>query len=191
MMTSGDCDYSDSDTPSRYVAGALAEEETAAFEEHYFACGRCWKEVSTGTGARTALADVRKIPAENPRSAWWMAVAAAAVIAVVGLVTVRERSVTGGPDVIRGQSEESIAVDVSTGSVQVRVRWRPVAQAARYRVQVRNAEGDVIRDRRSEGTSAAFDDLSGRAVFIRVTALDAQGEEIARSPLVRAPSGSP
>lgn len=189
-MTFSDCDYSDSDTPSRYVAGALASEKASAFEEHYFTCDRCWKEVSAGTAAHIALAGVRNIQAEEPHRAWWLAVAAA-VIAVAGLVAIRERSDIGGPDVFRGRSEQSIAVDVSNQNAQVRVRWQPIANAVRYRVEARDAEGELLREQFSNGTSAALDALPDRNVFIRVTAFDAQGEEIARSPLVRAPSRSP
>jgi hypothetical protein len=199
MMASDDCIYSESDIPSRYVAGVVATSEAERFEEHYFSCDRCWNEVNAGNAARAVLAPsgerigdrIAGAREEDQRSPWWMAAAAAAIIAVIGVATIRERSESSGPDVIRGASAPSIPLNVSREGAKLHARWRAVPAADRYRVEARDADGDLLEERSSAGTSAAFDGLSDHDVFVRVTALDAQGEEIARSALVHAPSRAP
>jgi hypothetical protein len=66
-----------------------------------------------------------------------------------------------------------------------------VARASRYEVAVRSAEGDVLQQKSSVATTILFNGLPDRDVFVRVIAYDSQGEELARSPLVRAPSRRP
>ena len=188
-MASNECIYSDSDTPSRYVAGDLPAREAEAFEEHYFACARCWDEVRAGTAARTALGGgVQRAPRSSRRGVWWMSAAAAAIVALVTIVTIRERILPGPPDIVRGGSQQSIAPTVRRTAARMEISWRAVSGATRYDVTARNAEGEVLRRQSSVVTNVALDGTLEGDVFIRVAALNAEGEEIARSPLVRAPS---
>ena len=191
-MTSTHCAYADSDTPSRYVAGALPAAESETFEDHYFSCSRCWQEVQAGSAARAVLGvafNGAQRKAEAPRQPrWWMGLAAAAVVAVA-LVGVRDRAVRDRDvsDVLRGDSGPAIAVVAERAAAQLQIRWGGVARASRYEIAVRSAEGEVLQQKASTATTILLDGVSDREVFIRVTAYDSQGEEIARSPLVRVP----
>lgn len=189
-MNSTLCDYANSDTPSRYVAEALPVAEAEIFEEHYFSCARCWQEVQTGTAAHALLTGAQRQP-NTPRPRWWIPLAAAAFIGVIALVAIRDRAVRDVPDVLRGEAERTIAVMAEREAAQLRIRWRAVARASRYEVVVRSSEGEVLQQKSSAATTIVLDSVNDRDVFLRVTAYDSQGEEIARSPLVRAPSRSP
>ena len=186
-MTEAHCVYADSDTPSRYVAETLPVEEAEAFEEHYFSCARCWQEIQTGTAVRHALNPERG-KNQDWGWRWWMSLAAAAVIGVLALVAIRDRAVRNVPDVLRGEAERTITVVVQRAAAQLQIRWRAVARASRYEIAVRSAEGEVLQQKSSGATTIVFDGVPARDVFIRVTAYDSQGEEIARSPFVRVPS---
>ena len=201
-MTSTQCTYTDSDTPSRYVAETLPVAEAEAFEEHYFSCTRCWQEVQAGSAARGLLLERRDRsvdPSLSPPTAlaqdWgrkrWISLAAAAVIGVIALLAIRDRAVRDMPDVLRGDPERTIAVVAEREAAQLRIRWRAVARASRYEVAVRSAEGEVLQQKSSAATTIVLDGVSDGEVFLRVTAYDSQGEEIARSPFVRAVSRRP
>ena len=181
------CVYADSDAPSRYVAETLSVAEAEAFEEHYFSCARCWQEVQAGSAARAVLTGARRKP-KAPRQTWWIGLAAAAGIGVIALVAIRERAGRDMPDVLRGDAERTIVVVAEREAAQLRIRWHAVARASRYDVALRSAEGEVLQQKPSVATTMVLDGVPDREVFIRVTAYDSQGEEIARSPFVRAPS---
>jgi hypothetical protein len=189
-MTSTQCAYADSDTPSRYVAETLPVAETEAFEEHYFSCARCWQEVQTGTAARAVLTYAQRTQEAPRQTRWWMTLAAAAVIGIIALVTIRDRAARDVPDVLRGDAEHTIAVVAERETAQLRIRWRAVARASRYEIAVRSAEGDVLQQKSSAATTIVLDGIPDGDVFLRVTAYS-QGEEIARSRLVRVPSRRP
>lgn len=187
-MTETHCVYADSDTPSRYVAETLPVAEAEAFEEHYFSCARCCQEVQTGTAARAVLTHAKR---EAPRQTrWWFSLAAAAVIGILALVAIRDRAARDTPDVLRGDAERTITVVAEREAAQLRIRWRAVAHASHYEIAFRSAEGEVLQQKSSAATTIVLDGVTGE-VFVRVTAFDPQGEEIARSPFVRAPSRRP
>jgi hypothetical protein len=75
-------------------------------------------------------------------------------------------------------------------AARMEISWRAVSGATRYDVVARNAEGDVLRQKSSVATAVALDGTLEGDVFVRVVAMNAEGEEIARSPVVRAPSPS-
>jgi CHAT domain-containing protein len=86
------------DLVSRYVGRKLSPEEAEAFEEHYFACDRCWAEVQQGTEVRAALRE-EKVSAGavrvRPRriSPVWGALAVAAAVALaIGGILLRSKS---------------------------------------------------------------------------------------------------
>jgi anti-sigma factor RsiW len=47
--------FDDTGTIERYLAGKLPEPEGDAFEQHYFACDRCWKALRLLRATRDAL----------------------------------------------------------------------------------------------------------------------------------------
>src|SRR5687768_12760419 len=87
------------DLDARYLAGTLSDEEAEAFEEHYFACDRCWSNVQLGrdiraaSDRRTAPAPALEVQHGGPvrtravsRSRWMpVAIAAAMALVAVGL----------------------------------------------------------------------------------------------------------
>jgi hypothetical protein len=78
-----------------YVRRKLAPEDCAAFEEHYFQCGRCFDEVQmvekfvagVKHAARTGLLDPEPEPRAERRS-WWMPAFAFAAASAVALASV-------------------------------------------------------------------------------------------------------
>lgn len=68
-----------------YVNGRLAEEESEAFEEHFFACAACWDDVETQRKLRAGIRDWT--PAAAPAGAHWQWAFAAAACALVGFVS--------------------------------------------------------------------------------------------------------
>lgn len=180
--------FADSDTPSLYVAGTLPIAEAEAFEEHYFSCAQCWEEVRTGTAVRSILRTGKAKRQTTRPKKWWMTLAAAAVIGVVTIVVMRDRVMRDTPDVLRGDTERTITIVVERAAAQLQIRWPAVARATRYETDLRSAEGEVLQQKPSTATTVVLDGVSEEEVYVRVMAYDAQGEEIARSPLVRAPS---
>lgn len=78
-----------------YVRRKLAPEDSAAFEEHYFQCGKCFDEVQlvekfvdgVKHAARTGLLDPELEPRPERRS-WWMPALAFAAASAVALASV-------------------------------------------------------------------------------------------------------
>jgi len=88
------------DTATRYINGEFSEEEAAAFEEHYFDCPICARDIRDEMrvieGVKNAPAvsvdppppnDV--IPFPRPRRAWVPAAAAAVLVIAIGLPSAR------------------------------------------------------------------------------------------------------
>lgn len=71
------CLVLESDTPHRYVAGTLPEDEAERFEQHLLECAWCRDAVRLGAATRTALlaeTGGRRLP----RTRWWAAAGAVA-----------------------------------------------------------------------------------------------------------------
>jgi hypothetical protein len=80
----------------QYVAGRLREDDQAAFEQHYFQCGRCFEELTAYRALRAELERVSALPQLFPalrgRRLLWGGAGAAAVIAIA-LLTLRQPAV--------------------------------------------------------------------------------------------------
>jgi putative zinc finger protein len=185
MAIAPDCTYADDDTASRYVAGTLPATEAEAFEEHYFGCSRCWDEVRAGTAVRDAL---RKTPV-LPRAATpmrWAGLAAAAVLIIIAATLIVPRLDRRDVDVERGAGRE-IVVAVKRAADELHASWPAVSNAARYEVLLQNIEGETLH--RAIGTRPQITVKTPPGdVFLTVSAVDRDGEEIARSRPVRAPA---
>jgi hypothetical protein len=177
------CAYLETDVPSQYVAARLPDEEAAAFEEHYFACARCWEEVRVGSGVSRVLGARALVRPARWRTAM---LAAAAAVTIAFLATVAPRLMREDADVLRGP-ESAIELRLSSSAGRVHASWAAVERAARYDVVVQNDEGEVLTRVSVREARAAFAQPRETA-FVTVSALDPDGEEIARSHPVRAPA---
>ncbi len=106
--------------------------------EHVATCAPCRRDFDL---LRTAYAAAPAATRAAALPRWVPAVAAAAVIAVVSLVTVRS-----GDDVVRGAQTGRPTVQLLTpariGS-GLRLQWHAVAQAVMYRVEVTDRDGNL------------------------------------------------
>jgi tetratricopeptide (TPR) repeat protein len=76
----------------RYLTGSLDPQERESFEEHYFACERCFAALQAHRALQAELSasapQIRAMPAPNPTAWRWtaaMATAAVVILAVVGI----------------------------------------------------------------------------------------------------------
>lgn len=196
------------DLDARYLAGTLSEEEAEAFEQHYFACDRCWSAVQVGLDVRAAndtasregqprapaLTVEHSAPDQGMRTTrrrWWpLAIAASIAILAVGVWRGGDWS-DGRPigDGVRGPVDSIRAVASVRGRTLV-LSWPPTPNADRYGVRLQKRDATVIVERTTADTSLAMsrDSLSGVAdgerVYWEVRAFDALRRTIARSRLV-------
>jgi hypothetical protein len=188
LLTCERVDEDDLDT--RYLAGRLSDAESAAFEEHFFACDRCWALVHRGAAISAAWAK----PERQPRR-WvgWVALAAASVALTVGVWRGIPRP-TGPdlPDATRGVSERLMPT-AQADSLELRVVWPRIAGAASYRVRLYGPDGAMLLEREVGDSSFALPrgevtESAGALVHWQVFALDELRDEVARSGLVSSPS---
>ncbi len=185
MAIASDCVYADDDAPSRYVAGTLSTAEAEAFEEHYFVCSRCWDEVQAGTAVREALRETSALPrVVTPMR--WAGFAAAAVLAIVAATLIAPRIDRRDTNVERGDVRE-IVVTVKRSGSELHAWWSAVGNAARYDAVLQNNEGETLQHTSSTRPQITVKEPPG-GVFLTVTAIDRDGQEIARSRPVRAPA---
>jgi hypothetical protein len=80
------CDQ-DGDRALRYVSGEMAEPEQSAFEDHFFDCAACFREVQTLQDAHATLRGTGRPSRTTPERfrfpIRWMAAAATIILAVV------------------------------------------------------------------------------------------------------------
>ena len=162
------CQYADTDTPSRYVAGTLPENEALAFEEHCFICEACAEEVESGAAIRLALREPRR------RVRWMPLAAAAAVVAIVFVLVPHD-----APETMRGTSPAIVVKAVVQGE-EVRVEWPAVKGASRYIVTLSGEDGTQLQQRETTATAVTFP-AARTPAFATVRAMSSEGEEIARS----------
>jgi hypothetical protein len=200
------------DLDARYLAGTLSEEEAEAFEEHYFACDRCWSTVQLGLDVRAAnepaartqqllpapLTLERAVPVPVTRlrrQRWWpIAIAAAIAIVAVGVWQQRGDRSNVAPivDDLRGPTDSIRAVASVRGRTLV-INWTPKPNADRYGVRLQKSDATVVVDRIISDTSLVIsrDSLAGvvngERLYWEVRALDALRRTIARSRLIPVP----
>jgi Putative zinc-finger len=206
------CPYgTDSDIDARYLAGALSAVESEAFEEHYFACDRCFGAVQRGAEIRAAMslgtsevspeAEPRVIPIERSVrrfSTWRPAMAAAAlVIFALGIrQVIARRPLTGRTaglpspsiDAPRGARPPFTLTSHATSAVLV-AAWSPPPGARSYRVRLLAIDGSLLFERETADTSVMLSSeliRDGTPVYWEVQALDALRSVVATTPVVRA-----
>lgn len=205
------CPYgADSDIDARYLAGTLSAEESEAFEEHYFACDRCFAAVERGNEIRAALASaagtstaasvdgVAPVGRRSRRaSTWWPALAAAAVVLVAFGIrqtgTLRRSAPTAASapsDAARGAVDALKLTSHATSSVLI-AAWPAQPAAQSYRVRLLATDGSLLFEREVADTSVMLSrDLlratGAKPVFWEVQALDALRSVVATSPVVQA-----
>ena len=195
------------DLDARYLAGTLSEEEAEAFEEHYFACDRCWSTVQLGLDVRAASGADVEGSATAPtltvargsrdrheplaRRRWWpLAIAASVAVIAFGVWRGTDRAPAGpAGDGLRGPADSIHAVASLRGRTLV-LSWRRTPSADRYGVRLQKSDATVVVERIVGDTSFAIprDSLSAVAdrerVYWEVRALDTLRRTIARSRLV-------
>jgi hypothetical protein len=101
MGTRVDCERAATeDLTARYLRGDVSEEERIAFEEHYFECDACHRELEAASEVRELLAKKRDVPrrAAMPR---WLPLAASVAAAAGAAVWMQGRvSRTRPPDAV-------------------------------------------------------------------------------------------
>jgi hypothetical protein len=199
------CDLVDeSDIDTRYLAGQLSEEQSEAFESHYFECQRCWALVEQGLSVRAAFDGVPQ-PVPAPHEAipptikgwryfgWGLAAAAALVITAVG---VRQAHITNAhvsdPEALRGGGMERFRLSPAATIGSVSAAWPKLPKAQVYRVRLYTEDGTVIAEHETADTSISLgvDVLTrvpeGHPAYWQVQGLDAAHDELARSELTKA-----
>jgi hypothetical protein len=204
------CPYGpDSDVDARYLAGLLSDEESDAFEQHYFHCDRCFAAVKRGTEIRAAsssalseapaAASPRSIPVRSPRrrfSLWQPALAAAGVaIFALGIRQVagrraanEETAVPPRVDAPRGATPVFTLSSHATSTV-LAAAWSPLKTAHSYRVRLVASDGSLLFERETADTAIVLsrDIVRDKTpVYWEVQALDALRSVLATSPVVQA-----
>jgi predicted anti-sigma-YlaC factor YlaD len=145
----------DRDYIDEYLLNRLSEEDKAAFEEHYFNCSSCFRELKARAEVLSviksrgqelfavpghsvpALARSRRL---NFKPALWGAAAAAAAAVIVLVVLVTRPPQTpptftlSGDDIVRGQAIGLITPRGDVTSIPVFLEWSPLAEGTEYTV---------------------------------------------------------
>jgi hypothetical protein len=173
----------------QYLRGRLSPEAAEAFEAHFFGCDRCWDLVRTGQDLRAARPVIPRRNVIRP----WMMLAAAAVVAAVGVGLWR-----GRPDL--PPSPAATLRAGSAGLLEVRpvpgadlgAVWNIIPGAATYRIRLYTRDGALVLEREVPDTAfTVAPDSAGaaRPLYWQVQALDRMGGELSRSGLVDAGAG--
>ncbi len=196
----------DGEVLAAYVAGRLGEQETEAFEQHFFGCEECWALVGAATGLRASLAASTEDAARatplaialgRSRRRWVVLAPAAGLAAVLaGLALFGPWSADApiGPggtpgEVFRGAGQ-TLSLDVVVDGGSLRASWAPLAMAAAYEVRLYDAEGRLLRASDVDGRTTEVDievlDLGGvpGVAALDVVALDGFGQVLLRSERV-------
>lgn len=188
------CDLVDERELDRlYIAGQLSDEESAAFEEHYFGCDRCWTLVKGGSDVRASHAGGATV-AKPLRRTWTRPLAIAAGIMIVAIGTWRIVEPNGNPvqDTVRGGSD-SIAVKSTTSAGRWEAAWPSVPGSVLFRVRIYSDDGRLLLTRETNDTMVRLstDSLAtlgqGRALYLDVQQLDQLQQPVGRSALVPIP----
>lgn len=177
------CTYGSGDEAARYLCAAMDEPEAAAYEEHYFGCEECARELELGAGIRPARMARRK----RVRAIWGGLAAAAALAAIfAGSGVMMRRDSPPAAPAWRSDSAPLMAT-VTRRDGALEIRWNRVAGASFYLIGIYSADGRPIRQISATSPEAAIgaDAIGGSPspLYLRIEALDAQGSLITRSPL--------
>lgn len=179
----------DRDLAPLYLAGKLREEEARAFEEHFFACESCRRDVEKGSELRALYGKsplgLAKSSARPSRFWWPAAVAAAIALVAVGVWQANRRSLEA-LSVPRGAEAgiEGLAISpLADGGLDV--AWTPRPEAALYHVQVFGPDGrslwktETREPRVRIENSLLLPQPLRRTCDVRVEAVDSMGQVLA------------
>lgn len=130
----------DDELVRRYLAGTTTLSEAEAFEEHYFACEACWREVQTAMELREALL---RQSARPSRRIWpALAAAAAAAFLFIGIWQMMQRQADQEPAWRSSQpAYQTSAARVGSSTV---ISWEPKPEARWYVLRRFSADGSEI-----------------------------------------------
>jgi anti-sigma factor RsiW len=188
------CALRDDDVVPRYLGGQLTEEDAAAFEEHYFGCEDCHREVQRALEIRAALESkeaalspdrgMRRSPPRWRRPLVWAGLAASAVLALGTWAAHESRHAPESEPVWRGPGAE-MAVRVQATAEGLIAQWPPQPGAQSYVVDVSTEEGVPVVKRETSGTRLAIavptPPHGSATLYISVEALGPRREVRARS----------
>lgn len=158
------------DAAERYVLGGMSDEEAAAFEEHFFDCRECARELdvtaSFAENARVAFTERPAVPRTKPEpDPWWkpwtfrwslvLPYAAAAAFGGIALyqgMVIVPRSRTAAepralnPAILRVVRAEPPVVTIEAGATSFLIVVDLTVPDAhpRYAVEFRSADGDRV-----------------------------------------------
>jgi anti-sigma factor RsiW len=173
-----------------YLSGRLDAAETERFEERMFADDALGAEVQRALEIRAATPQAggkRRAGGPSRRVFVALAAAAGAAAVAVGISWLPEPPAA----VFRGV-EQRIGLEVEVEGGELRARWRPVAGAAGYELQLLASDGRTLQSLEADGTTAALElgapvDSSSAPAFVEVSALDELGQTLQRSDRLALP----
>ena len=170
------------DLARKYVAGTLAEDQAERFEEHYFECDECWREVETAAAVRHALT-----PQATARSAprpWWPALAVAAVAAFALVGVWQWQASEPDTPIYRDAAGTIMSTNASRSADGIRITWKTPPDAQRYQVQLFKTDGELVASVVSAVPNVSFQasEIGGASQY-RILAMDELGATVADSGL--------
>lgn len=189
-MSAAHCPYGDeSFVVADYLAGRLSEADASAFEEHSFACDRCFDELQRATELKAA--EPAPAPPRRTRAISWQPLALAAAV-VLGVGIWLARPVIDAPPgpVYRDGGDAAATVlplTVARGGERVTLSWEPLEDADVYEVRVFDEAGNPVFEKQTaapalEISAAEWRSDAGTGPFYaQVIALDELRQTIARS----------
>jgi hypothetical protein len=172
----------DDDLVRRYVAGSAHPAEAEAFEEHYFGCDDCWREVEAATELAQAL---RRPAAPTPRRIWpVLAAAAVTAFLFVGVWQLIQQPSDREPSFRSSQPAFNTAA--KRAGAKTMISWESRPEARWYLVRRFSDDGSEFDRTRVDAPQRQLDlPFTQRASHYRVEALDEFQNVIADSGLHR------
>lgn len=188
-------DTDEGDLEARYAAGQLSADDAEAFEEHFFACDRCWSLVQRAIEIRAAHGRVAGTVRAPRAPTWrsnrvprWLTLAAAATI-VVGIWRVDAWRRPGSETVAMRGPTDSLHVVTGTRGATLIASWARAIEASTYRVRLYSASGTLLHQRELSDTTIAVAASSLRKtspdtqLYWEIQAINRSRQVVARSGL--------
>lgn len=174
-----------------YLKNRLAEDQAEAFEQHFFACERCWQEVERGIELRATWAErpersATSAPKTRPARSltggrsWRPLVAAAAAVLAVGIWLQWPLGIERSePEVLRGADERlSLSLSIEATPEAVTLTWAEVPATEVYLLEIFASDGRLLVEEETNKLTIAVMTETLRAagsgrLLARVQALDA------------------
>jgi hypothetical protein len=199
-------------TLAAFADGRLPERARSRVQSHLADCETCLQNVAAALRALETpppevparlLARARELAEPRARgplvSAWrWGTISAAAGLVLVAAVYVWQSTMApapgSSPAEVRGVAAQPVAPEILSpaegsvvGRTQSEFRWRGVAGAIYYEIQLVTAEGDVLWQQRTEATGARLPATvpiaPGQDVYVWVRAHLVNGKTLKSEPV--------